>query len=229
MATTKTVEVEIYQFHVWIRQISPMIWRRLLVRSDSSIADLHYTLQIVFGWSDDHLNLFHIHGQDYGVYHDGGIIFSKNPNLVKLSDFKFRKNERFTYEYDFGDCWEHTVRLEARLPLYPDKTYPRCIDGQRWAPPEDCGGPIAFMARRDEIPMLEFELLEDIEESLRRDDMVAIRARIEDIGELQEWLDLEKFDRRAVNHQLKQFSATDPAWQLEQQGDGDEGTHTNDL
>ena len=55
------MEVEIYQFHVWIRQISPMIWRRLLVRSDSSIADLHYTLQIAFGWSDEHLNMFHIH------------------------------------------------------------------------------------------------------------------------------------------------------------------------
>jgi hypothetical protein len=41
MGTTKTVEVEIYQFHVWIRQISPMIWRRLLVRGDSSVADLH--------------------------------------------------------------------------------------------------------------------------------------------------------------------------------------------
>jgi hypothetical protein len=66
MATTKTVDVEIYQLHVWIRQISPMIWRRLLVRSDSSIADLHYTLQIAFGWSDEHLNQFHIHGQDYG-------------------------------------------------------------------------------------------------------------------------------------------------------------------
>ena len=61
MGTSKTVEVEIYQFHVWIRQISPMIWRRLLVRSDSSIADLHYTLQIAFGWSDEHLNMFHIH------------------------------------------------------------------------------------------------------------------------------------------------------------------------
>jgi len=63
MGTSKTVEVEIYQFHVWIRQISPMIWRRLLVRSDSSIADLHYTLQIAFGWSDEHLNMFHIHAQ----------------------------------------------------------------------------------------------------------------------------------------------------------------------
>src|SRR5262245_13507395 len=31
---------EIYQLHVWIRRISPMIWRRLLVRTDSTLADL---------------------------------------------------------------------------------------------------------------------------------------------------------------------------------------------
>ena len=71
------------------------------------------TLQIAFGWSDAHLNLFHIHGQDYGVYHDGGISFSTNPNQVRLRDFKFRINERFSYEYDFGDCWQHEVRVEA--------------------------------------------------------------------------------------------------------------------
>jgi hypothetical protein len=28
-------DVEIYRLHVWIRRISPMIWRLLLVRSDS--------------------------------------------------------------------------------------------------------------------------------------------------------------------------------------------------
>lgn len=43
--TTET-GVVVYRLHVWIRQISPMIWRRLLIRSDSTIADLHYTLQI---------------------------------------------------------------------------------------------------------------------------------------------------------------------------------------
>jgi hypothetical protein len=91
-----------YRLHVWIRQISPMIWRRLLVRSDSTIADLHYTLQIAFGWSDAHLNLFHIHGQDYGVYHDGGTCFSTHPDQVRLGDFQFRINERFRYEYNFG-------------------------------------------------------------------------------------------------------------------------------
>src|SRR5665647_2180835 len=79
---------------------------------------------------------------------------------------------------------------------------------------QNCGGPIAFMARRDEVPILEYELLEDIEESLRSNDMAAIRERIEDIGELQEWLDLDTFDRRAINHRLKQFSANDPAWRL---------------
>jgi hypothetical protein len=86
---------EVYRLHVWIRQISPMIWRRLLVRSGSTIADLHYTLQIAFGWSDTHLNLFHIHGQDYGVCHGGGISFSNNADQVRLCDFKFRNNERF--------------------------------------------------------------------------------------------------------------------------------------
>ena len=93
---------EVYRLHVWIRQITPMIWRRLLVRSDSTITDLHHILQIVFGWSDAHLNGFHIHGQDYGVYHDGGVSFSTNPNQVRLCDFKFRINERFSYETAFA-------------------------------------------------------------------------------------------------------------------------------
>jgi hypothetical protein len=55
---------EVYRLHGWICRISPMIWRRLLVRSDSTIADLHYTLQTAFGWSDEHLHRFHIHGQE---------------------------------------------------------------------------------------------------------------------------------------------------------------------
>ena len=43
--------VQAYQLRIWIREISPQIWRRLLVRSDSTIAQLHDTLQIAFGWS----------------------------------------------------------------------------------------------------------------------------------------------------------------------------------
>lgn len=87
--------VEIYPIHVGIRCISPMIWRRLLVRSDSTIADLHYTLQIAFDGSDLHLHPFHIHGQDYGISRIGGPGFSSDPRKVHLGNFPFRINERF--------------------------------------------------------------------------------------------------------------------------------------
>jgi hypothetical protein len=69
----------VYQFKVVLRGVSPMIWRRLLLRSEHTIADLHYAIQIAMGWSDAHLNRFHIHGKDYGVAHEGGLTFSDNP------------------------------------------------------------------------------------------------------------------------------------------------------
>jgi Plasmid pRiA4b ORF-3-like protein len=58
--------IEVYQLRIWIRKISPQIWRRLLVRSDNTIAQLHEILQIVFGWSDEHLHQFLIRGKPYG-------------------------------------------------------------------------------------------------------------------------------------------------------------------
>jgi hypothetical protein len=98
----------VYQFKVVLRGISPMIWRRLLLRSDQSIADLHYTIQIAMGWSDSHLHRSHIHGKDYGVAHEGGLTFSDDPERVRLIQFDFRLRERFLYEYDF------LRQLEAR-------------------------------------------------------------------------------------------------------------------
>ena len=58
----------IYQFRIWLRGVSPTIWRRLLVRNDSTITDLHYILQLVMGWTDTHLHTFVIHGKDYGRF-----------------------------------------------------------------------------------------------------------------------------------------------------------------
>ena len=83
-------EIQIYQFRLRIKGVSPMIWRRLLMLSDSSIADLHFCIQIAFGWSDTYLNQFIIYGKPYGVYHDGGISFSDNPRQVYLVRFRWR-------------------------------------------------------------------------------------------------------------------------------------------
>ena len=50
------------------------------------------------------------------------------------------EKDKFTYEYDFGDGWEHIILLEKILPPEDGATYPRCIKGKRACPPEDCGG-----------------------------------------------------------------------------------------
>ncbi len=67
----------IYQLKVLLLGISPMIWRRIGVRSDSTIADLHYIIQIAMGWKDEHLHQFLIHGVHYGISY---------PNTTQTSD-----------------------------------------------------------------------------------------------------------------------------------------------
>jgi hypothetical protein len=65
---------------------------------DSTIADLHYTLQIAMGWTDSHLHRFQIYGREFGVYQSGGPIFDAPAEKVRLADFCFRLRERFLYE-----------------------------------------------------------------------------------------------------------------------------------
>jgi hypothetical protein len=202
----------IYQVHLWIRQISPMIWRRVLIRSDSTLAQFHDIIQIVFGWSDSHLHRFRVHGRHYGVSRDGGLGFSQDARQVRLVDFQFRHNERFLYEYDFGDRWQHEVRIERGLEDQPKRAYPVCVGGQRAAPPEDCGGPWAFLVRRDAVSVDVVEHLGRLVESVDAGDLEAIRDQSEEIESLREWLDLDRFDRRHVNRRLRQYAAGDEDW-----------------
>jgi Plasmid pRiA4b ORF-3-like protein len=130
---------EAYCVHVWIREIHPMLWRRFLVRSDSTLADLHVVLQIGFDWTDFHLHRFRIRKKDYAVPRLGGL-GCHDARKIKLADLHFRINERFLYEYDFGDLWQHQVRIEKRLEIEPSRSYPMCVGGQWAGPPEDCGG-----------------------------------------------------------------------------------------
>ena len=109
--------VEVYQLHVYLLEIRPAIWRRLLVRSDTTIADLLYILQIAFDWTDSHLHRFVIFRKDYGIAQLAGIGFVDNPHQVRLCDLRLRSTSRFRYEYDFGDLWQHQIRLERTLPL----------------------------------------------------------------------------------------------------------------
>jgi hypothetical protein len=192
-----------------------MIWWRFLIRSDSTLTDLHNTLQIAFGWSDFHLHRFRIRGQDYSIGQTIVTDLDINGSEVKLADFQFRVNERFIYEYDFGDWWQHEVRVERHLSLDKKRIYPVCIAGKRAGPPEDCGGPSAFMQCRDEAPWEADELLERLSEDVKNRDLDSLRDQMELIRPLLEWLTLDQFDRRKVNRRLKQYARGNDEWMWE--------------
>ena len=46
---------EIHQIKVTLRDSQPPIWRRIQVRSDTTLARFHRILQAVVGWEDAHL------------------------------------------------------------------------------------------------------------------------------------------------------------------------------
>ena len=203
---------EVYQLHVWIRQISPMIWRRLLVRSDSTLADLHDIIQIAFGWTDSHLHRFRIHGRDYGVSRVGGPWFSQDAHRSGSPTSSSASTSGSSTSTTSATRGSTRSGSNADLTAEPKRTYPVCVGGQRAAPPEDCGGPWAFLERRDAVPGHVREHLERLVESVEAGDLDGLRDELEAIESLREWLTLDRFDRRAVNRRLRLYAAGDERW-----------------
>ncbi|HEU5098828.1 MAG TPA: plasmid pRiA4b ORF-3 family protein [Roseiflexaceae bacterium] len=189
----------IYQLRIRLDRISPLIWRRLLVTSETTIAELHATIQFAFGWSDSHLHRFVIHGKSYGIAYPGGMSFADNPDQLRLADFHFRTGERFTYEYNFHIPWHHEIRVEQIVSPAPGQRYPSCIGGARAAPPEECDGPHAFLALRQHY--LSLYVIERLLALIG--DPEAHHNPYEELRTLQYWAAVNRCDRRAINRQLR--------------------------
>lgn len=48
----------ILQFRVWLKGLSPMVWRRVLVPSNMILREFHGVLQVAMGWDGIHLYQF---------------------------------------------------------------------------------------------------------------------------------------------------------------------------
>ena len=147
MARTKEPG-QVYQLKITLRDIKPPIWRRVQVK-DCTLARLHDIIQTCMGWDDYHLHEFDIGGERYGdprQWRDGfgGDVEVGNEGKVKLGQVVARGVKKFSYVYDMGDNWDHTIQIEKVLPAEAGVRYPRCIAGQRACPPEDCGGPWGY-------------------------------------------------------------------------------------
>ena len=138
----------VHQMRVVLAGISPLVWRRLLVPAEISIADLHTVMQTAFGWSDQHLRRFTVHGVKYGLWQPGSAGFSHDAHQVQLSRFGLRVGERFTYGTTSSPDGATISGWRRSCPARPARRYPVRTGGARRAPSEDCAGPEAFLALR---------------------------------------------------------------------------------
>jgi hypothetical protein len=139
---------QVYQLKITLRGIKPPVWRRAQV-NDCTLAKLHDIIRTCMGWDDYHLHEFDIGGERYGdprQWQDdfGGEVEVGNEGKVKLGQLVAQGIKKFTYVYDMGDNWGHTIQVEKVLDAEPGARYPRCVAGKRACPPEDCGGPWGY-------------------------------------------------------------------------------------
>jgi hypothetical protein len=187
MSTTKSKsDTPVFQIKVTLEGSKPPIWRRLLVRSEITLGDLHHIIQAAFGWEGYHLHQFIVGDTYYGEPHPEYFDYVEmhDEQNVTLDRIVAGEGFKFRYEYDFGDDWRHQVAVERILVAEPEQDYPVCIKGRRACPPEDVGGIWGY-----------YDFLEAIQD-----------PKHEEHDEYLEWIggafDPEAFDLEEVNEAL---------------------------
>lgn len=132
----------LFQLKVALEGVKPPVWRRVLVPSAYTLEQLHEVIQISMGWTSTHLYQFRIGRDRYRGFDEDGGCDSAEPASVRLASIA-NKGDRFSYEYDFGDGWDHTVLVEDTVAA-AGPPQPACLGGRRACPPEDVGGPWGY-------------------------------------------------------------------------------------
>ena len=126
--------------YIELQFLKPIIWRRIMIPSDIKLPKLHVVLLRTMGWMGGHLHEFLIGERNFGMpddnYPEIGLEKEDRVTLIKaLGGLK-----TFRYLYDFGDGWDHRIKVEKVLPPDPSLHSPICLDGANSCPPEDVGG-----------------------------------------------------------------------------------------
>lgn len=189
----KFPEDTVISLRISLREIEPLIWRRVEVPATITLPKLHMVFQDSFGWTNSHLHSFYIGDKEYGHEDELGELDIIDERSIKLCKLLKANTPGFWYLYDFGDHWQHDVQIEHILPVRADRTYPICTAGARKCPPEDCGGVGGYE-----------RLLEVIR-----------NPKNDEYKSMLEWLggkyDPDDFDLLAVNRNLKKYAKAEPA------------------
>lgn len=135
--------------------VAPLVWRRVLVSNQSTLASLHRYLQWVMGWTDSHAHEFQIGvsmvAPDWWIHEiglDADISSWRDERRVSVAAVVSELGGRgeFEYRYDMGDGWRHRIVIETlpAIGINSDLPHPVCVAGENACPPEDVGGPHGF-------------------------------------------------------------------------------------
>lgn len=126
--------------------------RRLGIRSDQTLVDLHYALQGAFGWDDDHLYAFwpgdefwprggteYVHPFSLGYEPLAGCFEGPAPRKrtadTRLDHLRLRRGQKLAYLSDFGDEWRVQLML-SDIRADDGERGPRVLDSVGEAPPQ---------------------------------------------------------------------------------------------
>lgn len=143
MIASTQKDAEIFQLYMVLKGTSPTLWRRLKIRGDSTLLELHWAIQCLMGWEEEHLHAFEIGEKEYGIKeYSPQVIDDKRIRLDKV----LQGISEFIYEYDFRSPWRIKIKIEEVLPP-AELPQPTCTGGQRPNPGEN------EMFWGDEIPV----------------------------------------------------------------------------
>jgi Plasmid pRiA4b ORF-3-like protein len=136
-------EVRGFRVRLDLHGARPPVWRGLEVPGDLTLPRLHDVIQAAMGWTDTHLHRFRTGSDHRAPYFvtsfdleegDDGVL----EDDVRLDQLVAARGDALWYEYDFGDGWDHVLKVVEVLAEPPATV--RCVGGRMACPPEDCGG-----------------------------------------------------------------------------------------
>ena len=135
----------IARLKITLDRVKPTVLRRIEVPLAIRLDRLHLVIQVAMGWTDSHLYEIRAGDVGWGIPDPdwgGGLLDARKARLVDVLEDVGVKTLK--YLYDFGDGWEHTIKIERIADAMPGVAYPRLIDVTGRCPPEDVGGPWGY-------------------------------------------------------------------------------------
>lgn len=139
-------KVSKYTLRISLKHIKPAIWRKVEIPSNVTLIYLSDLIMDLMGWFGGHMHQYR-KGKTYYAPQEQ---IDESPfdtddtfpeENYSIEDILYEVGKTVIFEYDFGDGWEHEIKLSS-VAEYKDgeERIARFVDGKRACPPEDCGG-----------------------------------------------------------------------------------------